>query len=47
MSKLGTVEVRFCEVVDGEYERAQPAGEMEGLGTKRYADGSVFEWGES
>ena len=20
--------------------------EMEGLGTKRYADGSVFEWGE-
>ncbi len=37
----------FCEAVDGENEGERNAAvEMEGLGTKRYADGSVFEWGE-
>ena len=44
IAKLGNVMVRFCEAMDGEYEgELNAAGEMEGLGTKRYADGSVYE----
>ena len=44
IAKLGHVMVRWCEAVEGEYvgER-NAAGEMEGHGTKRYADGSVYE----
>ncbi len=34
----------WCEAVDGEYEgERNAAGEMEGLGTKRYAVGSVYD----
>ena len=44
IAKLGNVMVRFCEAMEGEYEgELNAAGEMEGLGTKRYADGSVIE----
>jgi transcriptional regulator with AAA-type ATPase domain len=44
IAKLGHVMVRWCEAVEGEYEgERNAAGEMEGHGTKRYADGSVYE----
>jgi hypothetical protein len=40
MSKLGYVQARCCEAVDGEDEgERNAAGEMEGLGTKRYTCG--------